>query len=240
MKRNRYVKHIKNKKPNKLYSAVLKEQLLLLSPDERKKYRKYGFCNALIAAVAFFVFFAFVALGAYLSTLFENGVEGYIFCGRACGIIVIIAGCVIGLICACLAASILLNKVSENYSVRLPEKNRPLLSRACGFLRKRYGLTEPFVLTKCYACSNENFVKQDVCLFYAKVGLCITQDIVNGFGNGYKDFGCYILTLGKYTVENVTEDGKSAVKITAGEFYITVGCRASKFVKRGLILEKGR
>ena len=86
-------------------------------------------------------------------------------------------------------AALPFSKMAGKYT--MPEMKRKIFSEACSHLRAYYGLQEPYILTKCFDSSDQNFVNHDVCIFVAGGELRITADLKNGFLYGERDLGCY-------------------------------------------------
>lgn len=111
--------------------------------------------------------------------------------------------------------------------------NRIIKSAACAHLREYYGLTGPYLITKCYASDDNRFSGKDVCLFFADGELRITVDIVNGFLHGTRDMGCYAFAKEEITVGYAEFESKKAATIK-GE---TVGFLLGKCAKRWIETE---
>ena len=73
----------------------------------------------------------------------------------------------------------------------LPAIKKETLSKATLHLRNYYGLSQPYLLTKCFAAADEKWKNHDVCIFIVDNELRITTDLVHGFLYGERDLGCY-------------------------------------------------
>ena len=108
---------------------------------------------------------------------------------------------------------------------------RELLSEACAELRAFYGFREPFLVTKCYDSSERRFKRHDVCLFFVDGELRMTANVHYGFFDPEKDLGCYIWEKEELTLTREQYEGRTAVRLTAGEVTFLLGSRAGAFIE---------
>ncbi len=133
---------------------------------------------------------------------------------------------VFGLICS------FIDKKLPAYGIPLPDKI--LIAKCSEPLREFYSFGEPYLLTKCYACTDERWNNHDVCLFFDRGHLCITADIIHGFTHSYQDLGCYQFEPAECSLQYAEHGDKTASLLTADRFAMYLGKRAKPFICRNL------
>lgn len=199
-----------------------------LQKDEKRRIRKEWFLKKL-ALISFFIvsipciILGFVALKSI--PVSENvflAVLEYIGLGIA-GII-LVTGCVFigGIVCWLIYPE----------STDQPLFKRNILSKACAHLREYYGLGEPYLVTKCYKSSDENFNDHDVCIFVEDKELRITANLQYGFLHGERDLGCYAFKPDEISLIQITEEKLSITELKCGETFFRLGRRAKSFIEK--------
>ncbi len=112
------------------------------------------------------------------------------------------------------------------------------MHQGCDHLRRYYGLQEPFIVTKCFACSDENFKNHDVCMFVYGDELRITADIHRGFAHGDRDLGCYAFRANEISLAKQEREGHLALELKADKVTFLLGYRAKGFIERNFLASR--
>lgn len=139
-----------------------------------------------------------------------------------------------GAIIAALVVSPLDKKI-KNTAKKLKKST---LDSASEYLRIYYGLTDAFVITKCYDATDRKFKNHDICLFVKDNELRLCTNLVNGLLNSDKDLGCYAFTKEEITLTERVTDKYTAAVLTCGETEFVLGKRARAWIERDFFCEK--
>lgn len=104
------------------------------------------------------------------------------------------------------------------------------LHKACATLREYYDFREPFLVTKCYSCTDRKFDRHDVCLFVVEDELRITANLHNGFLHPDRVLGCYGLTRQEIALSPAMHKEHKALQLEADGVTFLLGTRAQKFI----------
>lgn len=132
-----------------------------------------------------------------------------------------------GIFAACVLTP--LDRKIDNKQKKL---KKAILSYASEYLRIYYGLTDAFVITKCYDATDRKFKNHDVCLFVKDNELRLCTNLVNGLLNSDKDLGCYAFTKEEITLTERVTDKYTATVLTCGKTEFVLGKRAGQFIER--------
>lgn len=121
----------------------------------------------------------------------------------------------------------------EKYNIPLMKKE--IFSKACKHLRDYYGLQEPYIVTKCYDSTNENFKNHDVCIFISDDELRITTDLIKGFLHGDRDLGCYAFKRDEVVISKKCEDNRLIAELKTDDTFFWLGYRAKGFIENNFI-----
>ena len=124
-------------------------------------------------------------------------------------------------------------KKVESFSIPLMKKE--IFSKACQHLRDYYELQEPYILTKCYDSSNENFKDHDVCIFIVNDELRITTDLIRGFLHGDRDLGCYAFKKDEISISKKSENNRLIAELKSGDTFFLLGYRAKSFIEKKFV-----
>ncbi len=124
--------------------------------------------------------------------------------------------------------SLLLEKISFN----LPKIKKEYLSVACKDLRDYYGLTDDYLITKCFEASNPIFNNHDICIFKVNDEIRITSDIVNGFINERSNIGCYCIKLNELEIFKDDYHQKRVTIIKAKDEKFIVGIKSYSYITK--------
>lgn len=214
------------RKRETIEKSVFEARLQELMTKERSAYKK-----RMLLCKFLFILTATVLCGIYLSLIclkavyFVEGVAETV----AIVILVLLAlafPIIFVLIC------FLIDKKLPTYGIPLP--NKILIAKCSEPLREFYSFSEPYLLTKCYACTDARWNNHDVCLFFDHGHLCVTADIIHGFTHSYQDLGCYKLEPAEFFLQYVERGDKIATLLTADRFAMYLGKRAKSFICRNI------
>ncbi|MBE5792127.1 MAG: hypothetical protein E7322_08260 [Clostridiales bacterium] len=133
---------------------------------------------------------------------------------------------------SCVLTQPLWNKAEK---CSLPAIKKETLSKATLHLRNYYGLSQPYLLTKCFAAADEKWKNHDVCIFIVDNELRITTDLVHGFLYGERDLGCYAFKRSEIALSKHKDNNGLKLELRAGNEYFVLGYRAKGFIERNYI-----
>lgn len=106
--------------------------------------------------------------------------------------------------------------------------------------RKYYGMTEPYLVTKCFDCTDKRFINHDVCIFVANDQLCIAGDLVSRHAS--KDLGCYCFRRGEIALTRLQDENHFVLELKATEekeeVAFLLGYRAKGFIEKNFMPTK--
>lgn len=227
------MRYFKYKNINKTQSNALKAQYATLTKDEKRTARRKNFWTRCAGSVGVFMFIACFGGCIKLITLIPvptNIVLKILYC---LGVALLgFASLFIGGGLTFLSV-LPFSKMAGKYT--MPEMKRKIFSEACSHLRAYYGLQEPYILTKCFDSSDQNFVNHDVCIFVAGDELRITADLKNGFLYGERDLGCYAFRAEEILLSKKQEAGRLIVELKAEGVVFLLGYRAKSFIQKNYL-----
>ena len=223
------MRYFRYKHTGRVYNDAWKAEFAKLTKDEQKNVRKNKILQA-IGTIAFFaVIIACFAGGCIAIKQIPKPERSlllvlYYFVKVLLSIVNFGFSGFVGY----MVALPILKKITETpYAFR-----RQTLYDACAPLRKFYGLQEPYVLTKCFECSNEKFNNHDVCIFVHEDELRITTDLLRGFAYGDRDLGCYAFRLDEIILTKQEREGHLALELKADNVVFLLGYRAKGYIKK--------
>ncbi len=223
------MRYFKCEKINTEEKEMLKAQYAKLCAKEQKRYRRAKLLHKLGTVV-----FAVVSLGAFVGAVFliskidhEEPMLFYIIMDFVVFVVLSIFALIVALLLGALVAAPLWSKAQK----REKSMRQQFLHKACQTLREYYGFCEPFLVTKCYRCSDRKFDRHDVCLFVVEDELRITADLHNGFFHPDRDLGCYGLTRQEIALSPTQYKEHDALQLEADGVTFLLGTRAQKFIK---------
>ena len=229
------MRYFKYQNTDKNYSMALKEQYKSLTADEQRTFRREKFWRNFSLIVSCAIFFSSVITGFLLLKFLPQPVSVIwrilSSVGKTIlGIAILIAG---GILTACFTKP--LWKKADSF--HLPSMKKVIILKACCHLRIYYGLTEPYIITKCFHASDPKFKNHDVCIFVLGDELRITADLVHGFLHGERDLGCYAFQKQEITLTKQEKNGHLAVELKAENTTFLLGYRAKSFIEKNYISE---
>lgn len=227
------MRYFKYKDTKKNMNNALKEQYASLTKDEKRLFRKHKLWKRIFSIVAITIFFSIMFTGIYFLTLIPQPKTWY--WGVLYGIGMMLLGFILLLVSglATLFVTLPLQKKSDKYYVRAMKKE--ICSKACAHLRDYYDLEEPYIVTKCYDSTIDEFKNHDVCIFVVGNELRITADIVRGFLHGERDLGCYSFKADEISLTKKQGNGFLIAELKVGDAAFSLGYRAKSFIKNNFL-----
>ena len=221
------MEYFKYRNISKVQQLANKQRLASLGKDEKKKAKRserltkvVSFCGIVFFFCCFGMFIFFIKLIPVPKNTFL-----IILYGIGCAILGLIA-LIISAISTLIPFGILLNKVRYN----LPEMRKEFIKKASEPIRKYYGLSDEYLITKCFESTNTLFNDHDICIFRYGNEIRITTDIVKGFINGNCDLGCYSI---KFNELKIYKDDCNNKRVTVLEFdkeKFVIGIKAYSYI----------
>ena len=201
------MKYFKYRNISKVQQLAYKERLASLCKDDKKKAKRserltklVSFCGIIFFFCCFGMFIFFIKLIPVPKNTFLM-----ILYGIGCVILWLIA-LIISATSTLIPFGILLDKVRYN----LPEMRKEFIKKASEPIRKYYGLSDEYLITKCFESTNTLFKDHDICIFRYGNEIRITTDIVKGFINGNCDLGCYSIKFNELKIYKDDYNNKRA------------------------------
>ena len=223
------MKYIKYRNINKVQQLANKQRLASLGKDEKKKAKRserltklVSFCGIIFFFCCFGMFIFFIKLIPVPKNTFL-----IILYGIGWAILGLIA-LIISAISTLIPFGILLDKVRYN----LPEMRKEFIKKASEPIRKYYGLSDEYLITKCFESTNTLFNDHDICIFRYGNEIRITTDIVKGFINGDCELGCYSI---KFNELKIYKDDYNDKRVTILEFdkeKFVIGIKAYSYISK--------
>lgn len=188
--------------------------------DERDK--KKTIINSLIVILLFIYFFisliSLSILTEYLSSLIQN-----LILKTLVKIGMIIVTLVVPFFIPCLIGHFM--KLEPAPIGELTLKNIQKITEP---LRLYYKNCGPYIITKCYKCTNELFSKKDVIIFLYNNRIRITLD----FYHKIKDLGCYEFKPDEIDISYVKEGNIVKAFLKSEKIEFLLGKRAKPFIRK--------
>ena len=223
------MKYFKYRNINKVQQLAYKEHLASLGKDKQKKIKRSDRLTKLLSIIGIILF-----IGCFLMCLFfinlipvPKNIFLKILYGIGCAILGFI-GLIISGILTGIPFGILMDKVRYN----LPEMRKEFIKKACEPIRKYYGLSDEYLITKCFISSNTLFNEHDICIFRHGNEIRITTDIVKGFINGNCDLGCYLIKFNELKIYKDDYNNKRVTILEFDEEKFVIGIRAYSYISK--------
>ena len=223
------MKYFKYRNINKVQQLANKQRLASLGKDEKKKAKRserltklVSFCGIIFFFCCFGMFIFFIKLIPVPKNTFL-----IILYGIGCVILGLIA-LIISAISTLIPFGILLDKVRYN----LPEMRKEFIKKASEPIRKYYGLSDEYLITKCFESTNTLFNDHDICIFRYGNEIRITTDIVKGFINGNCDLGCYSIKFNELKIYKDDYNNKRATILEFDKEKFVIGIKAYSYISK--------
>lgn len=223
------MRYFRYKHTGRVYNDAWKAEFVKLTKDEQKNVRRNKVLDKVGATVLLCVMFAcLIGCGIAINQIPkpERGLLLVLY--NFVKVLLWIVSFVFSGFVGYIVASPILKKITDTpYAFR-----QQALYEACAPLRKFYGLQEPYVLTKCFECSDEKFNNHDVCIFVHEDELRITTDLLRGFAYGDRDLGCYAFRPDEIILTKQEREGHLALELKADNVVFLLGYRAKGYIKK--------
>ena len=223
------MKYFKYRNINKVQQLANKQRLASLGKDEKKKAKRserltklVSFCGIIFFFCCFGMFLFFIKLIPVPKNTFL-----IILYGIGCVILGLIA-LIISAISTLIPFGILLDKVRYN----LPEMRKDFIKKASEPIRKYYGLSDEYLITKCFESTNTLFNDHDICIFRYGNEIRMTTDIVKGFINGNCDLGCYSIKFNELKTYKDDYNNKRATILEFDKEKFVIGIKAYSYIAK--------
>jgi len=227
------VRYFKYKNTQNNMNNSLKEQYMTLIKDEKRTVRKgkiWRRCSSIIFMILFFSFMlAFSCLLKIIPHPHNNLLNVLVTIGK------VFAGLVLLIVSGFLTYGITYPLWKKARSFNIPLMKKEIFSKVCAHLRDYYGLQEPYVVTKCYGATDENFKNHDVCIFVVNDELRITTDLIRGFIHGHRDLGCYAFKRDEIVISKKRENNIMIAELKVKDTFFLLGYRAKRFVENSFL-----
>ena len=134
----------------------------------------------------------------------------------------------LGLLISMFTFGILISKVEYN----LPEMRKEFIKKASEPIRKYYGLSDEYLITKCFESTNTSFNDHDICIFRYGNEIRMTTDIVKGFINGNCDLGCYSIKFNELKIYKDDYNDKRATILEFDKEKFVIGIKAYSYISK--------
>ena len=222
------MRYFRYKNTDKNVTNALKEQYKTLTEDEKRTFRKKKRWEKFSTTVTLTIFICCIIAEFFLliSIPLPNYwlLEVLSIVGIAIVSFILLIGS--GVLTAILTTP--LWKKVETFDI--PVMKKEIFSKACKHLRDYYQLQEPYIITKCFEATDENFRNHDVCIFVVEDELRITADLIRGFLHGERDLGCYVFKREEITLLKQNNGNHLVTELRADNTVFLLGYRAKGFI----------
>ena len=223
------MKYFKYRNISKVQQLAYKERLASLGKNEQKKIKRSDRLIMLLSIIGFVFFFCCIGMFIFFIKLIPvpKNILLKILYGIGC-IILGFIGLIISGIATGIPFGILLDKIQYN----LPEMRKEFIKKASEPIRKYYGLSDEYLITKCFESTNTLFNDHDICIFRYGNEIRITTDIVKGFINGNCDLGCYSIKFNELKTYKDDYNDKRATILEFDKEKFVIGIKAYSYISK--------
>lgn len=223
------MKYFKYRNISKVQQLAYKERLASLGKDEQKKIKRSDRLTKLLSIIGFVFFFCCIGMFIFFIKLIPvpKNILLKILYGIGCAILGFI-GLIISGIATIIPFGILLDKIKYN----LPEMRKEFIKKASEPIRKYYGLSDEYLITKCFESTNTLFNDHDICIFRYGNEIRMTTDIVKGFINGNCDLGCYSIKFNELKIYKEDYNDKRVTVLEFDKEKFVIGIKAYSYISR--------
>ena len=227
------MKYFRYKNINKTQSVANKELYKLMTDEQKRAFKKQRMWSRISSTV--FLSIVFLLLGASFFAFSLIPMPTWWLWKVLVQLGIVLMGFV-ALLCSFLVAGIATIPLEKRTNCFTPPPiPKTIYPKACQHLREYYGLCQPYVLTKCFDCTNKKFKNKDVCVFVAKGKLRITVDLVHGFLHGWKDAGCYVFDKKEISLAKIQTDKGLMLQLKAKDTVFLLGYTAKTFIQKNFL-----
>ena len=223
------MKYFKYRNISKVQQLAYKERLASLGKDEQKKIKRNDRLIMWLSIIGFVFFFCCIGMFIFFIKLIPvpKNILLKILYGIGCVILGFI-GLIISGIATGIPFGILLDKIKYN----LPEMRKEFIKKASEPIRKYYGLSDEYLITKCFESTNTSFNDHDICIFRYGNEIRMTTDIVKGFINGNCDLGCYSIKFNELKIYKDDYNDKRATILEFDKEKFVIGIKAYSYISK--------
>ena len=223
------MKYFKYRNISKVKQLAYKERLASLCKDEQKKIKRSDRLTKLLSISGLIFFICCFGLFIFFIQLIPvpKNILLKILYGIGCAILGFI-GLIISGIATGIPFGILIEKVRYN----LPEMRKEFIKKASEPIRKYYGLSDEYLITKCFESTNTSFNDHDICIFRYGNEIRMTTDIVKGFINGNCDLGCYSIKFNELKIYKDDYNDKRATILEFDKEKFVIGIKAYSYISK--------
>ena len=223
------MKYFKYRNISKVQQLAYKERLASLGKDEQKQIKRSDRLTKLLSISGLIFFICCFGLFIFFIQLIPvpKNILLKILYGIGCAILGFI-GLIISGIATGIPFGILLDKVRYN----LPEMRKEFIKKASEPIRKYYGLSDEYLITKCFESTNTLFNDHDICIFRYGNEIRMTTDIVKGFINVNCDLGCYSIKFNELKIYKEDYNNKRVTVLEFDKEKFVIGIRAYSYIAK--------
>lgn len=223
------MKYFKYRNINKIQNLVVKERLASLGKDEQKKIIRKRRFTKILSICGFVFFIACFAMFIFFIKLIPVPTHFFLKILRGIGCVLLgMLGLIVSMVSTLFTFGFLISKVEYN----LPQMRKEFIAKSCEPIRIYYGLTDEYLITKCFNSTNTLFNNHDICIFRYGNDLRLTTDIVKGFINGHCDLGCYSVKFDELNIYKDDYNGKRSTILEFGNVKFIIGIKAYPYIKK--------
>lgn len=221
------MKYFKYRNISKVQQLAYKERLASLGKDEQKKIKRSDRLTKLLSISGLIFFICCFGLFIFFIQLIPIPTHSFLKVLRGIGCVLLgMLGLSISMFITMFIFGILISKVEYN----LPEMRKEFIQKASEPIRKYYGLSDEYLITKCFESTNTLFNDHDICIFRYGNEIRMTTDIVKGFINGNCDLGCYSIKFNELKIYKDDYNDKRATILEFDKEKFVIGIKAYSYI----------
>ena len=223
------MKYFKYRNISKVQQLAYKDRLASLGKDEQKKIKRSDRLTKLLSISGLIFFICCFGLFIFFIQLIPIPTHSFLKVLRGIGCVLLgMLGLIISMFTTMFIFGILISKVEYN----LPEMRKEFIKKASEPIRKYYGLSDEYLITKCFESTNTLFNDHDICIFRYGNEIRITTDIVKGFINGNCDLGCYSIKFNELKIYKDDYNDKRATILEFDKEKFVIGIKAYSYISK--------
>ncbi len=223
------MEYFKYRNISKVQQLAYKERLASLGKDEQKKIKRSDRLTKLLSISGLIFFICCFGLFIFFIQLIPIPTHSFLKVLRGIGCVLLgMLGLIISMFTTMFIFGILVSKVEYN----LPEMRKEFIKKASEPIRKYYGLSDEYLITKCFESTNTLFNDHDICIFRYGNEIRITTDIVKGFINGNCDLGCYSIKFNELKIYKDDYNDKRATILEFDKEKFVIGIKAYSYISK--------
>lgn len=206
----------------KAQQTLLRMRIDLLQPEEKKRYKDHKLFSKIFITIYFTLMIAFLVLTIFLQKYIEPITGNFLFIT-----IVVFSALILPGVLLIYPYIKLEHKYPPQSLGHLPND---IIESSNKALFKYYKISENYIVTKCYDCSNQLLIGKDLLLFFYKDRLRVVNDLTQST----KDFGCFEFKIEELELSYGTFENLQTTIIRSKGFFISCGKRANPFITKNI------